>query len=1129
MRHTCLVFRHIMLATACVAAVALPALADDRKEPDPRAAEALARLPLAFEANRGQTDSRVRFLSRGRGYTMFLMPGGAVLSLNGAMLEMTVVGGSARSAITGVDRLPGTSSYFMGKDPASWHVGVSSYATVRYAEIYPGVDLLFHGSSQRQLEYDFVIGANVDPRIVRLRFKGAKRITIDGTGSLVIHTASGDVVERAPMAYQEVDGTRRQVDVGYEWRGKHDVGFRVGPHDTRRPLTIDPVLVYSTFLGGINADSATAVTVDASGSAYVAGATGSPDFPKAFATPGGSGAFVTRFSPGGNALVYSAFIGGGAAATAIALDASGSAYITGRVCSNNLPTVNAFQTALAGPSFDADCDAFITKLSPAGDAIVYSTYLGGYCGDTGAGIGVDAAGNAYVAGDTGGKYPGALKDCSDPRFPLVNAVQPVHGGYQDAFVAKIDPTGSRLLYSTYLGGHGSDQATTMALDPAGNVYVGGITNSLDFPTVNPLQPCGMGGDDGFVAKLSMNDNVLRYSTCLGGDGTDHLYGVAIDGSGHAYVTGETCSFTFPILNAYQSQLRVPSCDAFVTKLSPAGNAVVYSTFLGGGAEDLAFGIAVDAGGNAYTTGITNSADFPTVNSLQPLRHLSDAFVTRLSASGDSIAYSTYIGGNGSTGLNAGADMGLGVAVDALGNAYVVGATTSTDFPVLNAYQSTWAGGGGPNAYGDAFVLKLAPALAAPAPPVANAGSDGTVPEGWLVTLDGGASFDPNIDPLTYRWEQIGGPAVTLSNPTAMRPTFTAPNVMPGGATLTFRLTVNDGTTGSAPDTVNITVTNVNQAPVADAGPDQTVRAGSPVTLDGSGTYDADGDRLFTLWFQTEGPAVTLSDAAVLRPTFTAPATGGITLRFLLLVNDGAEDGGDVGDEVQIVVVDANQTPTANAGSDQTVDEGATVTLNASASGDADGDRLTYSWTQVSGPAVGLVDANSPQPHFTAPPVGANGAAIVFRLVVNDGSAASAPDTVTITVRDANQPPSCALAKASPGLLWPPNHKLVAIAVQGVSDPEDRDVQITITGVTQNEPLDGLGDGDTTPDAVLQGGSVLLRAERSGLGTGRIYSVAFLATDIQGAACAGSITVCVPHDRGTNACSDTGLHFNSLLR
>jgi hypothetical protein len=458
-------------------------------------------------------------------------------------------------------------------------------------------------------------------------------------------------------------------------------------------------------------------------------------------------------------------------------------------------------------------------------------------------------------------------------------------------------------------------------------------------------------------------------------------------------------------------------------------------------------------------------------------------------------------------------------------------TPSADFPTLNAFQSTWGGGNG--AYGDGFVLKLAPGVPAPAAPVANAGVDQSVDEATQVRLDGSISFDANADPLTYRWEQIGGPAVTLSNATAMRPVFTAPTVSAGGATLTFRLFVNDGHETSTPDAVNITVMNVNHFPVADAGDDQTVRAGSAVTLDARHSFDQDGDSLNYLWLQIAGAQVTLSDPTAPQPTFTAPSARE-TLTFLLIVNDGVvspdpDTRSESFDEIQIVVTDANQIPTANAGSDQTVDESAIVTLSATASADADGDRLTYSWMQVSGPAIELVDPGSAQPRFTAPAVGSSGATLVFQLIVGDGSAASDPDTVTITVRDTNQPPSCALAQASADVLWPPNHKLIPIGIVGVADPEDRDVRITITGVMQSEPLNGLGDGDTSPDAVLQGDSLLLRVERSGLGTGRIYDVLFTAEDANGATCTGRVTVCVPHDRRANVCADTGQRYNSLIR
>ena len=258
--------------------------------------------------------------------------------------------------------------------------------------------------------------------------------------------------------------------------------------------------------------------------------------------------------------------------------------LPGDTCSPDFPTVNPFQASLSGPL--PNCDAFVTKLSPAGDALVYSTFLGGICGDTGFGIAVDATGNAYVAGETGSVIP-INETCAAANFPVVNGFQSTHGGIMDAFVAKLDPTGSRLLYSTYLGGRGDDGASGIALDGAGNVYVGGTTSSANFPTVHPFQACGMGDEDGFVAKVSPGGDALVYSTCLGGGCLDQIHAIAIDSSGHAYATGETCSSDYPTLNAFQNVLRAPSRDGFVTKLSLAGDSLVYSTFLGGSALDTA--------------------------------------------------------------------------------------------------------------------------------------------------------------------------------------------------------------------------------------------------------------------------------------------------------------------------------------------------------------------------------------------------------------------------------------------------------------------------------------------------------------------------------------------------------------
>jgi hypothetical protein len=374
---------------------------------------------------------------------------------------------------------------------------------------------------------------------------------------------------------------------------------------------------------------------------------------------------------------------------------------------------------------------------------------------------------------------------------------------------------------------------------------------------------------------------------------------------------------------------------------------------------------------------------------------------------------------------------------------------------------------------------------------------------------------------------VAGPPAGLSDTTSPVLTFTAPGVPSGGATLTFQLTVSDGVHTSTPDTVDITIRNVNQAPVADAGGDQTVREGSLVTLHAGDSFDPDSDALTYQWTQIAGAPVSLSDPAVAQPTFTAPTvgSGGDTLRFVVTVGDGTAASTD---EVAIVVTNLNQTPIANAGSDQTVDAGTAVTLSAAASTDPDGDALIYSWTQVSGPLVALSGADSALARFTAPAAGPNGGTLVFQLTVGDGSSVGEPDTVTVTVRDANQPPSCDRAVASPKRLWPPNHRFTPVRITGIADPNDRRVRVTITSVTQSEPVSGHGDCGTSPDALVHGKHLLLRAERDGHGTGRIYDVTFKATDAKGAACTGTVSVCVPHDR-RGACIDTGKRYNSLSR
>ncbi|MCK6482962.1 MAG: Ig-like domain-containing protein [Phycisphaerae bacterium] len=425
------------------------------------------------------------------------------------------------------------------------------------------------------------------------------------------------------------------------------------------------------------------------------------------------------------------------------------------------------------------------------------------------------------------------------------------------------------------------------------------------------------------------------------------------------------------------------------------------------------------------------------------------------------------------------------------------------------------------------VWQCCPGEACPPPctesPTASAGDDQSVPEGSNVQLDASGSTIPCGTP-GYSWTQIAGPVIAVNGPDTASPTFDAPEVPMGGAVLTFQLVVSDGTSTSEPDVVNVTVTNINHAPVVVAddlcgmtpdGEDLAVAEGGIATLDASNSYDEDDEPLTYTWMQTAGTPVALDLTDPAKPTFTAPLVGvlGETLTFELTVSDGLDISGDT---VDVCVENVNHAPIAHAGDPQTVAEGSAVVLDASASNDPDGDTLTYEWTQFSGPAVTLSDPASATPSFTAPQVGAGGATLVFRVTVDDGYFGSDDAEVTITVQDANSEPFCDLARPSVDKLWPPNHKLVAVSILGVTDPENNDITITILDVTQDEPINGLGDGDTAPDAVIQGSTVLLRAERAGGGNGRVYHVTFLADDGFGGMCIGTVTVTVPHDKGRNA-------------
>lgn len=663
---------------------------------------AYAKFPLHFEANEGQTDPRVKFLARGNGYTLFLTRAEAVLVLSttanplaiapgrpvlearessaGAVLRMKFHGAELQTIVQGHEELSGKSHYLLGNDSTQWRRDVSTFAKVRYVDLYPGIDLVFYGR-QGHLEYDLVVSPGADPMAIRLDFEGAESLRLDGQGDIVLQTSVGAVHLRKPIIYQGADGARTSILGDYRLIGTQGVGFQIAAYDAGRPLIIDPVLTYSTYLGGPGDEGSRALTLDSSGSVYVAGITTSVDFPRLNpfqpSYGGSSDAFVAKLDPSGTTLVYATYLGGSGieAINAIAVDASGNAYVTGLTASPNFPKLGPIQDTFGG----GPNDGFVAKVNPAGSGLVYSTYLGGSALDLCNGIALDRSGNAYVSCRTA--------SANLPATP--GAFQTTFKGIQDGFVAKVDATGSALVYLTYLGGSGDDFGRRIAVDGGGRAHVVGRTGSSDFPTTQRAFRTTFGGRaDAFITKLNASGSALDYSTYLGGSSDDEGSGLALDGLGNAYVTGWTGSTDFPTTaRGFQRTYGGGPLDVFVTKLE-VGGFPVYSTFLGGIGEDLSFfGLAVDRFGNAHVTGSTTSVNFPLKRPLQGTfgGGAGDIFVTKLNASGSGLTYSTFLGGSG-------AEFAQGIAIDRFGNVYISGGTNSNDFPTMKALQPRFAGG-----------------------------------------------------------------------------------------------------------------------------------------------------------------------------------------------------------------------------------------------------------------------------------------------------------------------------------------------------------------------------------------------------------------------------------------------------
>jgi Beta-propeller repeat len=722
-----------------------------------RVGEAYGKLPLSFEPNRGQTDRRVKFLSHGSGYTLFLTTNEAVLSLptpdsgprnekavgpspdsnnshsaasdpqKSSVLRMRLVGANRHPKIEGQEQLPGRSNYLIGSDRAEWHTDIPTFAQVRITSVYPGIDVIYYGQ-QRQLEYDFRLAAGADASKIRIAFEGAENLSIDAEGNLILKTGGGDIIQHAPVIYQESQSGKQSIAGRYVLRGGNEVGFEVATYNRSQPLVIDPQLIYSTYYGGTGLETGQGIAVDQSGNVYITGRTDSTNLPVVNAlssslnlgdntNPHSSDAFVMKLNATGTALIYSTYLGGnrGDIGFGIAVLSDGKAAIAGAVgnygCGSHFPTTSTrFQGEglLCGGITERADDVFVTVLTFGGNDLFYSTYYGGTANilksggnDDALAIAVDSADKIYVTGAT-----------TSNDLPTKNAFQASRGGGDlsedpDGFIAKFDPTKSgndSLVFASYLGGSGDDAGNGIAVDSVGNAYVVGETLSGDLPTrapdnLGPVQTSKHGDRDAFVAKIDTNSSgntSLVYLTYFGGDGNDRGLAVVVDASQRAYVTGVTgLARNFPIKNAFQPTVAGLN-DAFVAKFNANGSSLFYSTFLGSGANDEGHGIAIDSAGNAYVTGSTFGI-FPKVNGLPSNFSGGNAFITKIEPENTGTTtpqklYSDTFGGSSTEG-NA-------IALDTKGNVYIAGSALGNLQTTPGVFQGANRGST------DAFVVKI---------------------------------------------------------------------------------------------------------------------------------------------------------------------------------------------------------------------------------------------------------------------------------------------------------------------------------------------------------------------------------------------------------------------------------------
>jgi hypothetical protein len=941
-----------------------------------------SKLPLTFEANQGQTSSQVNFLSRGKGYTTFLTTGGMVLSLRplpvatqpsgssqptSTTLQFQLLGASRNPQAVGEDLQPGIVNYFIGNDPAQWHTGVPTYAKVRYKNVYPGIDLIYYGSHQ-QLEYDFAVAPGADPRLIQFQVQGASEIQIDAEGNLTLATSAGELHFQSPIVYQESHGQRIPVEGSYSMQDPTHIGFQIAHYDSSKPLVIDPVLVYSTYLGGSGTDWLTGIAVDTSGSVYVAGYTDSPNFPLATlgALPTNTNhVFVAKLDPTGSNLVYADYVGGnsGDYGLALVLDSANEVYVTGNTQSNNFPVVKAYQSQQPGPY-----SGFLTKVSAAGSSLLYSTYLGGNTFDVPTSIAIDSLGEVHLAGYT-----------MSQNFPVANAFQATASANQAGmfgtygFLTKFSPDGSSLIYSTYLAGNSNvvqncgipcwpppyNAISAVAVDTNGSAYVTGTTNTYNFPvtsgsylTTNTTpQDAGVS----FVSKFSSTGG-LDYSTYFYASSGIPVStsAIAVDSSGSAYVTGAAESDgTFPVTSTSICDPRTYGygCSyAFVTKFDPAASTLLYSTFLGPSNYASPMAIALDANNDAYVVAATESAAFGTTNGVESYSNGLDVLLVEIDSAASTELLATYLGGSGN-------DEPAGIALDTQGNLYIAGSTSSTDFPTTQgAFQSML--GGSTNT----FIAKIG---ATPAPSVSLAPNSlqfASIPVGSTSQAQ------------TVLLRNMGNSPLTISSITASGD---------------FAETDNCGTSVSAAGNCTFSVTFTPSAAGTRSGSIliQDDAAGSPhvINLTGTGSGAVATLSPASLTFSAQ-PVGTSSAAQTVTLTNTGNAT--LTVATIQITGDFAQ----VNNCPSTLAANANCTINVTFTPTAPGTRSGSLTISDNAQGSPQIVSLTGTGSTSAAPIAALTPSSLA---FSAQPVGISSAAQAVTLT-NTGNATLNLGTVQVT-------------------------------------------------------------------------------------------------------------------------------------